>query len=112
MEKVVLDCKIDFRSFFERCDRTEHESYIAALTKGHEIDFTNQCWGHAFYMTEKIGSFGLYGHGHYGKGKFVKSIVAGDYFILQNGKFLVLKCDYQRDPSDMFFAYIVCVEYR
>lgn len=113
-KKTLLET--DFNKFLEQATESDLEKYEETLTDGREIDFTTQCWGHAFNPDKKVGNFGHYGCGFYGAVLGSKKVTAGDICLLKTangiGKFLVLNVRYENDPRDMFWAYVVCVGYK
>lgn len=109
----------DFKEFARNAGEKEIDEYTKAIPikEGREIDYTNQCWGHAFTKQETYGELIHFGMGFYGTTLGSRKITEGDILLLntsknKTGKYLVLKIDYENDPHDMYWAYIVCIGYK
>lgn len=96
--------------FFEDATEGDMNAILERMREGKEVDLTTNSWGRAYFPKER------YGHTHYGHG-FLRGLSVGDV-ILKNaesgkvGRFVVLWIEYERDPADMFWAFVCCVGYK
>lgn len=109
----------DFEKFAETAESHDLDEYEKTIdvANGREIDLTHPVYGHSFTHMRKLGNFVNYGTGCYGSILGSQKIKNGDILLLKASnmriaKFLVLKVTYERDPADMFWAYIVCTGYK
>ena len=109
----------DFNKFLEKATAKDIDKYIKSLgdTDGRIIDYTKSHWGHTFNHEKKAGEFAHYGHGFYGSVLGSKKLKEGDFLLMKTAsnkvcKYLILKIDYVNDPSDMYWAYIIGIEYQ
>lgn len=102
----------DFRKWASKCTVDELTEYVKTIGEdGHEFDFTFQCWGHAFNVTDRYGEFIQFGTGFHEAIFGGHSITKGSFLLLKTAKgvsrYLVLNIRWERDPRDMFWAYVV-----
>lgn len=107
----------DFEKFAKTASEKDLDRYCKAITEGAEIDFTNSGWGHAFNYIRTYGKLVQFGTGHYGSMWGSKPLTEGSVLLLKTssgkiGRYLVLSCRFERDPRDMYWAYIVCIGYK
>lgn len=107
----------DFEAFAKEAGEQEIDEYVKTLPEGREIDLINGTWGYSFSARRRVGGLIHYGSGFYGSLAFSKKVTEGDILLLKTetkkiGKYLVLKVTYERDPNDMFWAYVVCTGYK
>ncbi len=107
----------DFVSFAAKASERELVAYIQTLPKdGKEINLITKVWGHSFQHEKKIGEFVFYGIGFYTSQTGGRAKV-GDILLMNSdsgriGRYVVLKIKYERNPSDMFDAYLACIGFK
>jgi hypothetical protein len=86
---------------------------IKDIYKGTEHNYINKSWGHSFSRTKNYGTYLQFGYGFSDK----QLVKVGDFLLMETesnqiGRFLILHIDYQKNPTDLFWAYMVCDSYK
>lgn len=104
-----------FKEWAKNASEKEIEKFMDDVPeKGNTINYTNNCWGHAYYP-EKVGGYFLCGHGFKsGMRDPIGQVKRGDYFLVKWGgkiyKLVVAQIEYVDDPKDMFFCHTLIAE--
>lgn len=101
--------KTNFRTWVLNATDEEIEKYIKTIDiNGKEYDYTKKKWGHSFNYTKEIGKYIYYGSGFYSG---VNRPIIGNVLLMKTtvgiGRFIVLNIEWENDPQDMFWAYII-----
>lgn len=105
----------DIEAFLKKAKPSQIDEYCKTLeiSPSREVDFLKQYWGHAFGVDKTYNQYVHYGHGFYSTLFTVPSLKTGDTMLLKTDKgvgvYVVLHIRYERDPRDMFWAYIACI---
>lgn len=107
----------DFKAWAEKCSEKELEEYVDKITEGKEYDYTIQMWGHAFSTSRRYGQFIQYGSGFHGRILGCSQPNVGSILLMKTeagkiGRYMILNIKWERDPDDMFWAYIVGIGYK
>lgn len=103
----------EFKNWAKKCTVEKLDRYVRSLgTGGKEFDYvTYNGWGHAFSVTETYAGLIHFGNGFYTTLINTSNPKAGDYLRLKNAKgsarYIILHIRWERDPRDMFWAYVV-----
>ncbi len=110
---------------FDKWARSASIKDLEKLTKdweeGIEVDMINNVWGHCFYVNEKkqLSPLISYGYGFYAGGQLLgtRRLKEGDVLLLNTqsgkiGRYLIINIKYERNPQDMFWAYLGCIGYK
>ena len=120
IKKIPL-WETNFEKFCENFDENKMSEYVSTISNDNpkEIDYTTKTWGHTFNTEKTIKNIVHYGYGFYSGSQIIgtRKIKEGDFLLLNNesekvGKYLILKIKYEKNPRDMYWAYIVCIGYK
>ncbi len=98
----------EFRDWAKTATMKQVEELMKPVKEGRTISFVNQVWGHAI-NPEPHGSIFYKCHGFFNPYNRIK---VGDFVLTKNDsgkifKLVVAHIDYEDDPKDMFWAFII-----
>ncbi len=111
----------DFKTWVSKATEKDLDKYTETidLSDQKEVNFVkNSTWGHTFNVTDNSLKFISYGYGFHSGAQIIgtRKLREGDILLLNSeskkiGKYLILNIRHERDPNDMFWAYIACIGY-
>lgn len=116
-KKKASPKKENFSEWAERCSEKELEEYCEKIFEGKEFDYTKMMWGHAFTTSRRYGKYIQYGSGFHGRILGCQRPNVGSVLLMKTeagkiARYLILNIEWERDPDDMFWAYIVGIGYK
>jgi hypothetical protein len=111
MNKLISDFELNEKISDDNLQK--YVNLVKDIYKGIEHNYINKSWGHTFSRTKNYGSYLQFGYGFSDK----QNVKVGDFLLMETesnqiGRFLILQIDYQKDPMDLFWAYMVCDSYK